>query len=118
MHVIKRKIKSLKKNLFVTLIDFCSPDAYTLRAITTVVMNKQLPIKLLIKSMRSPFSGESPPAAIAENTSGAPLPKASSVTPANDSEHLNLSEMASKAGDRYESDVEPKVHTPIESKIN
>ena len=52
----------------------------------------------------------SPPAAIDEKISGAPLPRANRVTPASDSEHDNLSEIASSAGERYESAVEPKFH--------
>lgn len=35
------------------------------------------------------------------NTSGAPLPNASSVTPARDSDSLNLSVICSRDGDKY-----------------
>ena len=100
MHVISKKDKSRKKNLFVTLIDCYLPDDITLTNMTTVVMKKELPMRLLTMRKISPFSGESPAAAIAENTSGAPFPKASNVTPASDSEHLNFSEIASRAGER------------------
>ena len=68
------------------------------RPITTVMMKKEEPIKEDTCKLRP---DSSPPAAIAANTSGAPLPSASKVTPAMDSEQLNLSEMASKAGDKY-----------------
>lgn len=61
-------------------------------------MKNDEPIKEATCKLR-PFS--SPPAAIAANTSGAPLPRAKRVTPARDSEHYNLSEMASRAGERY-----------------
>ena len=46
--------------------------------------------------------------ASAENISDAPFPNASSVTPATDSEHENLLDIASKDGDRWWSAVSPK----------
>ena len=85
---------------------------------TTVVIKSTEPIRPLTARLISLFSPESPPAAIAEKTSGAPLPRASKVTPAIDSEQLNLSEIASKAGDRYESDVEPRPQIAIAKRTN
>ena len=72
----------------------------TLRYITTEVIKKAEPIKQLTVKVMSPPSPPLP-ADIAAKTSGAPLPRARRVTPANDSEHENFSEMASKAGERY-----------------
>lgn len=96
---MNKNIRSLKKNLFVTLT-FLLSATFTTNAMTTVVMKKTDPISPLTANMTSLFSPESPPAAIAENTSGAPFPSASKVTPAIDSEHLNFSDIASKAGDK------------------
>jgi len=53
----------------------------------------------------------SPPAAeIAANTSGAPFPRANSVTPANDSESYSFSVRYSSDGDRYSSAVDESVY--------
>lgn len=48
-------------------------------------------------------------AAIEENMSGAPLPRAKRVTPANDSDILNLMVTNSSAGDRYRSAVDARL---------
>ena len=98
--VIFMKIRSLKKKTLVTLILLSWPAALMANAITTVVMKKLLPTNADTDSIMSPFSAESPPAAIAEKTSGAPLPNARRVTPARDSERDSFSEIASRAGDR------------------
>ena len=66
-----------------------------------VVMKNALPIRELTESRMAPLSAESPPAATAEKTSGAPFPRARRVTPARDSLHENLIETASKHGERY-----------------
>ena len=95
-----RKIRSLVKKCFVTLILLSGSEALTARYITIVVIKKELPIRALTDSMISPFPSESPPAAIAAKMSGAPFPRASNVTPAKDSEQDSLSEMHSRAGDK------------------
>ena len=48
-------------------------------------------------------------AAIDEKMSGAPLPRARSVTPASDSDNLNLIVTNSRAGDRYKSAVDARL---------
>ena len=53
---------------------------------------------------------------IEENTSGAPLPKARNVTPANDSEILNLSVIYSSEGLRYSSAVDERIYMNNKSK--
>lgn len=68
------------------LVTNTSPPLAALRdtASTNVVIKNEDPIS----EATYKFSPSSlPPAAIAANTSGAPLPKASKVTPASDSEH-------------------------------
>ena len=55
---------------------------------------------------------------IEEKTSGAPLPKAINVTPASDSDILNLLTIYSMEGDKYSSAVEAKLYMKIKSKIN
>ena len=108
-----RKIRSLVKKCFVTLIFLLGSEAFTAKNITIVVMKKELPIRALTESMMSPLPSESPPAAMAEKTSGAPLPRARRVTPAKDSEQDSLSEIRSRAGERYESAVDPKLYIAI-----
>ena len=54
---------------------------------------------------------------IEENTSGAPLPKAKNVTPANDSEIQNRSVIYSSEGLRYSSAVEERMYISNISKI-
>ena len=115
--VMLRKIRSLVKKCLVTRIYLFGSDAFTARYITTVVMKKALPMRALTESMMSPFPSESPPAAIAEKTSGAPFPRASRVTPAKDSEQDSLSEMRSRAGERYESAVDPRLYIAIARQI-
>lgn len=97
MHVIIRNTTSLMKKFRVTLI-FLSGAARRDTPITKLTMKKDEPISEATCKFK-PFS--SPPAAIAAKTSGAPFPKAKRVTPARDSEQENLSEIASKAGERY-----------------
>jgi hypothetical protein len=53
---------------------------------------------------------------IEEKTSGAPLPKARNVTPANDSEILNLSVIYSSEGHRYSSAVDERIYISKNSK--
>jgi len=50
------------------------------------------------------------------NTSGAPLPKARSVTPPNDSLQLNTVTMDSKLGERYASAVSESKYIPRKTK--
>ena len=59
-----------------------------------------------------PFAGSSDEVAEASEPkrSGAPLPNANKVTPANDSEIPNFKVMYSKAGDKYASAVDPKLY--------
>lgn len=84
--------------------------------ITTVEMNRADPNRLAMSKLISPSFV--PPAEKAANTSGAPLPSASKVTPARLSEQLNLSEIVSKAGERYVSAVEAKLYMAIPKKSN
>lgn len=116
--VRKKKNKSRRKNLLVTLIAFGSFDAaFRLRNITTVVMNNAEPVRADTVRRMSDLSP--PPAAeMAAKTSGAPFPSASKVTPARDSEKCKRSEMCSKAGDRYKSAVEPKLYMAIAKNKN
>ena len=53
---------------------------------------------------------------IEENTSGAPFPNASKVTPANDSDIPNLTVIYSRAGDKQASAVEPKLYMKMNVK--
>lgn len=117
MTVNAKKIRSLRKNLLVTLIYFVSPwEAPTLKYMTTQVMKRADPERALTISKRS--SGfPPPPAEMAANTSGAPFPRARSVTPARDSEHESFSEIASNAGERYKSAVEPRLYMAKAKKI-
>jgi hypothetical protein len=55
-------------------------------------------------------------AAMAENTSGAPFPKARSVTPARESLQPNLVVIVSRDGDKYISAVEAKLYIAINIK--
>lgn len=71
------------KKFLVTLICL-SGAALNERPITKLTMKKEEPIKEATCKFRP---DSSPPAAIAANTSGAPLPRANRVTPARDSEH-------------------------------
>lgn len=88
------------KNFLFTGTEPFTPALVT-KKITTVVMNSDDPNKGLIELMALLSPDE-----IDENTSGAPFPKASKVTPARDSGILNLTVMNSRAGDRYSSAVE------------
>ena len=100
MTVSVKKMRSLRKNLLVTLIYFVWPwEAFTLKYMTTHVIKRADPDRALTISNRSEGSPP-PPAEMAAKTSGAPFPRASSVTPARDSEHDSFSEMASNAGER------------------
>lgn len=93
-------MRSRKKKCFVTRIFLLGSEALTAKNMTTVVMKKEDPTSAVTESMMSPFSAESPPAAMAENTSGAPFPSANKVTPARDSLQESFSEIASKDGER------------------
>jgi len=55
-------------------------------------------------------------AEMAEKTSGAPLPRAKSVTPARDSEIFILTVRNSREGDRYSSAVEERLYMNISIK--
>ena len=104
------------KNIEVTLI-FLSVDALTAKNYTTVEMNKVDPTRLQILSKVLSGFGipSSPPllADIAAKTSGAPLPSASRVTPASDSEIFSLLVMNSSAGDKYSSAVDDRLYMKI-----
>ena len=118
MTVIAKKMRSLRKNLLVTLIYFVRPsEAFTLKYMTTQVMKRADPDRALTISKRSEGSPP-PPAEMAANTSGAPFPRARSVTPARDSEQESFSEIASNAGERYKSAVEPRLYMAIAKKKN
>ena len=81
-------------------------EALVVRNSTIVQIKNVPPIKIDTALHASSYpSPELPAAAIDANTSGAPFPKASRVTPANDSLQLNLSVMNSKHGDKYISAV-------------
>lgn len=54
----------------------------------------------------------------AEKISDAPFPNARSVTPATDSEHENLLEIASKDGDKWWSAVSPNTYIVKKSRIS
>lgn len=75
---------------------------------TTHVMKRAEPARAL--TWRLTAASVLPPADMDANTSGAPLPRAKSVTPARDSEQLSLSEITSKAGDKYKSAVDPRLY--------
>ena len=92
-------IKSLMKNVLFTSTDPFTPALVT-RKMTTVVMKREDPNRGLIELIAL-----SSPEDIEENTSGAPFPKASRVTPARDSGMPNYTVMYSSAGDRYSSAV-------------
>jgi len=55
---------------------------------------------------------------IDENTSGAPFPNARKVTPANDSDILNLSVMYSRDGLRYSSAVDERIYISKNRKVS
>lgn len=57
-------------------------------------------------------------AEIEEKTSGAPLPNAIKVTPASDSDILNLLTIYSMEGDKYSSAVDAKLYIKMKSKSN
>jgi len=57
-------------------------------------------------------------AAIEEKTSGAPLPNAIRVTPASDSDILNLLTIYSMEVDKYSSEVDAKLYIEMKSKSN
>ena len=116
MTVNAKKMRSLRKNLLVTLIYF-PLEAFTLKYMTTHVIKRAEPDRALTISKRS-LGSPPPPAEMAANTSGAPFPRARSVTPARDSEHDSFSEMASRAGERYKSAVEPRLYMARAKKIN
>ena len=111
-----KKMRSLRKNLLVTLI-YSPLEAFTLKYMTTQVIKRAEPDRALTISKRS-LGSPPPPAEMAANTSGAPFPRARSVTPARDSEHDNFSEIASRAGERYKSAVEPRLYMARAKKIN
>ena len=75
-------------------------DAYVERATTIVEMKRADP-----KRGDNVVTASSVPADIAVKRSGAPFPKARMVTPAKDSEILNLTVMYSRDGERYSSAV-------------
>lgn len=116
MTVNVKKMRSLRKNLLVTLI-YSPLEAFTLKYMTTQVIKRAEPDRALTISKRS-LGSPPPPAEMAANTSGAPFPRARSVTPARDSEHDNFSEIASRAGERYKSAVEPRLYMARAKKIN
>ena len=116
MTVNVKKMRSLRKNLLVTLI-YSPLEAFTLKYMTTQVTKRAEPDRALTISKRS-LGSPPPPAEMAANTSGAPFPRARSVTPARDSEHDNFSEIASRAGERYKSAVEPRLYMARAKKIN
>jgi hypothetical protein len=116
MTVNVKKMRSLRKNLLVTLI-YSPLEAFTLKYMTTQVIKRAEPDRALTISKRS-LGSPPPPAEMAANTSGAPFPRARSVTPARDSEHDSFSEMASRAGERYKSAVEPRLYMARAKKIN
>ena len=100
----KKKI-SLKKNDFVTLIPVT--EAFNANGITIDVMNRPEPISGVTAYRASPayesscfISSEDAAEAIDANTSGAPLPNANKVTPANDSGTLKAVAICSSAGDK------------------
>ena len=106
-----QKIKSLIINLGVTYISltgfFTAKTSWT----TIVDTNKEEPIRELTLNNEFPrlfeLAGcQESDAEIAENTSGAPFPKARRVTPAKDSDILNLKVSCSSDGDKYMSAVE------------
>jgi len=57
-------------------------------------------------------------AEIEEKTSGAPLPNAIKVTPASDSDILNLLTIYSMEVDKYSSEVDAKLYIKMKSKSN
>ena len=79
----------------------------TTTADTTPVTKRPDPTKAPTEKNIPPPS--LPAADIEARTSGAPFPKARSVTPANDSENFNVSATFSKAGDKYPSAVDPNM---------
>ena len=114
---------SLMKNCGVTLIFLIGGPfgsgfmlvARAVKKITTVQIKKVPPIKIQTGwfASRDALLLGSPAAAIDPNTSGAPFPKASNVTPANDSLQLNLSVINSKHGERYASAVSESKYIPM-----
>lgn len=104
----RKKEMSLMKNRGVTLMCLIVvPSCYgvpanVVRAITTVQMKKVPPTNMqtALSASLPDNSSPAPAAAIEPNTSGAPLPKARSVTPASDSGMLNLSTKYSRHGER------------------
>lgn len=89
---------SLRKKGLVTRI-FFSGENLTVHAKITANINMLLPTRELTYRMMPPSSAPYS-AAMAANTSGAPLPKASKVTPASDCEHDSMSDSTSTAGDK------------------
>ena len=117
MAVKFKKNESLKKNIFVTLILPSSEvEALIDNHITTHEMNNAEPTKALTCKLTD--DSVVPPADNEAKTSGAPLPSASNVTPARDSEQLSFSDITSRAGDKYISAVDPKLYIAIPRKIN
>jgi len=123
VHEIIKNETSLIKNLGVTYIylggvpEESPVDALVESTTTTQVMKNVPPIitlTLLVALATYPglllFA-----AAIAEKTSGAPFPKARSVTPASESLHPNLVVMVSKDGDKYISAVEARLYIAMKT---
>ena len=118
---IIRKTPSRTKNYFVTLTCGFPSSFFSGLALITSIMTQQeikntAPNRLLI--IKVIVSGVVPPAEIAAKQSGAPLPRASSVTPARLSEQPSFTEMVSSAGERYMSAVEPRVYIAITRQIS
>lgn len=72
------------------------------------------PVTKIPPPQRAPTAKNIPPfelpaAEREEITSGAPFPRASNVTPANDSENPNVDDNFSRAGDRNPSAVDPSM---------
>lgn len=96
---------SLLNKAGVTFTDLLS-EAHITLVITTEVINNADPRRGVIAQIASPAysfplleSLEAVAEDIEENTSGAPFPKASKVTPANDSDIPNLTVINSRGGD-------------------
>ena len=92
--------------------------------ITKEVRNTQDPkseqagVKFSPTNPESVSGVEESAAEIEEKTSGAPLPNAIKVTPASDSDILNLLTIYSMEGDKYSSAVDAKLYIKMKSKIN
>ena len=90
------------KKIGVTVISFEGRLARVDNRTTTVEMNNADPVRALMLSRVACLSSglALDTADMAENTSGAPLPKARRVTPAKDSDKPNLMVINSKDGDK------------------